>query len=77
MKLVLLDQEKVKNNMANKGIEWKFNPPGASHLEDSIKLRKCNKGSSWECRHNRRGTSHGYHRSRRSSEFETTDVSKQ
>ena len=30
--LALLDQEKIKNNMANKGIEWKFNPPGASHF---------------------------------------------
>ena len=30
--LALLDQQKTKNNMANKGIEWKFNPPGASHF---------------------------------------------
>ena len=28
--LALLDQEKIKNNMANKGIKWKFNPPRPS-----------------------------------------------
>ena len=28
----MLDQEKIKNNIANKGIEWKFNPPGARHF---------------------------------------------
>ena len=30
--LALLDQEKIQNNMANKSIERKFNPPGASHF---------------------------------------------
>ena len=30
--LALLDQEKIKKNMANKGIKWKSNPPGASHF---------------------------------------------
>ena len=30
--LALLDQEKITNNMANKGIKWKFSPPGASHF---------------------------------------------
>ena len=30
--LALLNQEKIKKNMANKGIKWKFNPPGASHF---------------------------------------------
>ena len=43
--LALLDQEKIKNNMANKGIKGKFNPPGASHFggfyEALIKSSKC------------------------------------
>ena len=30
--LALLDQEKIRNNMENKGIKRKFNPPRASHF---------------------------------------------
>ena len=42
--LTLLDQEKIKNNMTNKGIKWKFNPPGASHFGEFYEaLIKCSK----------------------------------
>ena len=27
-----LDQEKIKQTLANKGVQWSFNPPGAPHF---------------------------------------------
>ena len=27
-----LDQEKIKQTIANKGVQWSFNPPGAPHF---------------------------------------------
>ena len=77
-----LDQQKINNNMANKVIEWKFNPLGASNLEEFYEAiiessKRAINAVFGKFRHNRRETLHSHHRDRRSSKFMTTDVSKE
>ena len=31
--LSLMDQDKIKHSMSNKGIKWHFNPPRGSHVD--------------------------------------------